>query len=171
MKSLPLLNPENVSEEEAAMYKVRDAARAIVIDDVRMVALLHATKYNYYKLPGGGIEEGKDKLAALKRECREEIGCEIEVTGEVASLTEYRKQLSLNQTSYCYMAHVVGTKGQPTLETEEIEHGMETLWVSLPEARRLVRSSSLNVYEASYMVARDTALIDAAMRVMDGTMH
>lgn len=162
MNALPILNPEGVMEEELKGFKRREAVRAIVTDGDGNVALLHATKYNYYKLPGGGVEVGEDFETALRRECKEEIGCEIEVVGEVASLTEYRKQFLLNQTSYCYVARVVGEKGEPALVEEEIAHGMVTVWVLLAEARMLVAGSALNVYEASYMVARDVALIDAA---------
>ena len=166
MDALPLLNPEGVSEAEAATYKRRAAARAIVMDTDGNMALLHATTHHYYKLPGGGVEPGEVIEEALLRECKEEIGCDVEIVGEVASLTEYRKKLSLHQTSYCYMARLVGEKGTPSLEADEIEHGMETVWVPIHEARRLVKASALNVYEAAYMVARDVALIDAAEKMV-----
>ena len=50
MKDLGLLNPENVSEEEARTYPVREAVRAVVIDNEDKIALLHVSKRNYYKL-------------------------------------------------------------------------------------------------------------------------
>lgn len=79
MKQLALINPENSTEEEVKTYQVREAARAIVLDENNMIALLHVSRDGYYKLPGGGIEDSEDPVDALKRECREEIGCEIEV--------------------------------------------------------------------------------------------
>ena len=82
MEQLLLLNPEYASEEEAAQYPVREAARAVVMDAENNVALLRVANKNYYKLPGGGIEVGEDRISALKRECLEEIGCSIEVVGE-----------------------------------------------------------------------------------------
>ena len=33
----------------------RGAVRAIVLNSKKEMALLHATKYDYYKLPGGGL--------------------------------------------------------------------------------------------------------------------
>ena len=92
MDVIKLINVENVSEEEAAKYKTREAARAIVFDDDNLIALLHATKNFYYKLPGGGIEAGETKEDALKRECKEEIGCNVEIIKELGSTVEYRKK-------------------------------------------------------------------------------
>ena len=111
MKELKLINPESVSEEETKNYRVREAVRAIVVDEDGKIALLHVSKSNYYKLPGGGMENGEDKMSTLRRECLEELGCEIEVVGEVGSILEYNKMFSLKHTSYCYIAKVKGKKG------------------------------------------------------------
>ena len=52
---------------------VRHSARGIVIQNNR-VAMVHSLKYDYYKFPGGGIEAGESKIAAMIRETREEAG-------------------------------------------------------------------------------------------------
>jgi 8-oxo-dGTP diphosphatase len=166
MRALPLLNPENVTEEELKTFKTRTAVRALVFDTDNNMAIHHATREGYCKLPGGGVEVGESYEEALARECKEEIGCAIEIMHEVASQTEYRKKLLINQTSLCYIARVVGEKGTPAFEPEEIEHGVEVLWLPMAEARRRIAESVRNVYEASYMVARDIALIDAADAIM-----
>ena len=164
MKQIAFINLENVSEIEASEYKVRNAARAIVFDNDGMVALLNATKEHYYKLPGGGIEKGEDNETALKRECNEEIGCDIKIIKELGSTLEYRKKYNLKQTSYCYIAKLVGEKGVPHLEQDEINEGFETVWLPLAEALKKVRESKPTVYEGSYMVSRDTALLEAAVK-------
>lgn len=161
MNLITLINPENVSEAEAATYRVREAARAIVYDEDVKIAMLHATKYDYYKLPGGGIEKGESPEAAMKRECLEEIGCHVETTGELGMIVEYRKKFKIKQTSYCYMGKVVGEKGVPQLMEDEAEEGFETRWLMLAEALERVRGSKKEVYEARYMVARDTAFLEA----------
>ena len=51
----------------------RHSARSIVIRDGR-VAMIHSLKYDYYKFPGGGIEDGEDPVEAMIRETREEAG-------------------------------------------------------------------------------------------------
>ncbi|MEI6396628.1 MAG: NUDIX domain-containing protein [Candidatus Taylorbacteria bacterium] len=167
MKQIALINKENVSPEEAEKFSVREASRAIVFDDNKMVALLHATNYGYHKLPGGGIEKGEDPETAMKRECVEEIGCTVKVISELGKILEYRKKYNLRQTSYCYIAEVVGKKGAPNLMEDEMEEGFQTIWMPLKEAYEMVRNSDTNgIYEAQYMVARDTAFLQAAVDSM-----
>ena len=162
MKMITLVNLENVSDQEAATYRKREAARAIVSDDEDRVALLHATKNGYYKLPGGGVEAGEDKIEALKRECLEEIGCNVDITEELGSIIEYRGQKKLKQTSYCYIAKLVGEKGTVNLTESEIEEGFQTVWLTLPEAIRALENSKPTIYEGPYMVSRDLAFLKAA---------
>ena len=163
MKDLGILNPENVSEEEARTYPVREAARAIVLDNENKIALLHVSKRNYYKLPGGGIEVGEDRVTALRRECQEEIGCDVEVIGEIGMITEYRKMFTLTQVSYCYLARVRGAKGAPHLEEGEIEDGFKEVWLPYEEVERaMAGSAATKPQETLYIVPRDTLLIKEA---------
>ncbi len=52
---------------------VRNSARSIIIRNGR-VAMVHSLKYDYYKFPGGGIEQGEEPVDAMIRETREESG-------------------------------------------------------------------------------------------------
>lgn len=55
---------------------VRPSARSIIIKD-KKVAMVHSVKYNYYKFPGGGIEDKESNENALIRETLEEAGLVI----------------------------------------------------------------------------------------------
>ena len=55
---------------------VRNSARSILIQNKKL-AMVHSTKYDYYKFPGGGIEQGEDPIAAMIRETREEAGLAV----------------------------------------------------------------------------------------------
>lgn len=52
---------------------VRNSARSIIIKGQK-VAMIYSAKYNYYKFPGGGIEDGENLVDAMIRETREESG-------------------------------------------------------------------------------------------------
>jgi ADP-ribose pyrophosphatase YjhB (NUDIX family) len=163
MKEILLINPENVSEQEAKNYPVREAARAIVLDSENNIALLYVGNKNYYKLPGGGLEGDEDKMIALQRECEEEIGCNVEVTGEVGMIVEYRKFCTLKQISYCYLAKVKGEKGRPNFTGEEVTDNFSELWVPLEKALELMQTSqAVDLEGKSYITPRDVALLREA---------
>jgi len=52
---------------------VRNSARSIIISNKKL-AMIHSIKYDYYKFPGGGIENEENPIAAMIRETREEAG-------------------------------------------------------------------------------------------------
>lgn len=163
MKQLAILNPENASQAEVETYAVREAARAIVVDAEGKIALLRVSTKGYYKLPGGGLEEGEDRLTALQRECQEEIGCGIENSVEVGSITEYRKIFTLKQISYCYVARVKGEKSEPHFTEDEITGGFEVVWLSYDDAKqKLVESNPTDLEGREYIVPRDTIFLEEA---------
>ena len=61
---------------ECTRSYVRNSARSIIIRDGK-IAMIHSTKYDYYKFPGGGIERGEDPVQAMIRETREEAGLTV----------------------------------------------------------------------------------------------
>lgn len=151
-------------------WRERHAARAIVRDTEGNIALLHATKNNYHKLPGGGVEDGEDKAAALDRECLEEIGCHIQNVRELGKIEEWRNRCDLpdtglHQTSFCYIADIRGEKGSPTLTESEIEEGFVTVWMPLEGAiAQLEREQADRVhYEANFMTKRDLTFLKTAV--------
>lgn len=167
MKLIKITNPENVSEEEVNKYDIREAGRAVVIDNEKNIAILYASKQSYYKLPGGGVEEGEDSIVAIKRECREEIGCNIEIIKEIGSIIEYMKIFKIKQTSYCYFAKVEGKKMKPNYTEEEIRRGFQTLWLSYDEALNKLKScldGSDNYH--FYVVPRDIAFLEKAKKLI-----
>ena len=161
MKLLKVLNPENASDDEVEKFNVRKAVRAVVYDKDGNVAMLNVSKQNYHKLLGGGVEAGEDLLMALKRECQEEIGCDIEVFGEIGEIVEYRKIFQLKQISRCYLAKVVGQKSKPAFTQEEADNGFQIHWLPINEAVFVLNSDqALNDEGRLYIVPRDKTFLE-----------
>lgn len=162
METILKLNPDNITDQVAVGFKARFASRGVVFDEHNNVALLPVTAHNYYKLPGGGIEEGEDKVAAFRRECMEEIGTDVEVIRELGSVIEYRTEKSTVQTSYCYIGKTVGERSKATFTQRELENGFQdALWVPLDHAIKLMENKTEN-YFGKFIVERDTFLLKLA---------
>ncbi|MFM2424015.1 MAG: hypothetical protein RLZZ70_404 [Candidatus Parcubacteria bacterium] len=155
MKKLGIVNPRNVTEDEVLAYKLREAVRAIVFDADKKVALLKVSRDSYFKLPGGGVEEGEDFETALKRECLEEIGCEIMNVSPLGYTEEYWKEDTEKQISYCYLAELNGQKGIPDLTQSEKDRGFETVWMTVGEAITILESCKPTQWEGDYIPQRE----------------
>ncbi len=159
MKIIKIIQANNFTDEEISKFQIRRAARAVVFDKDKNIGILFVSKLNYHKLPGGGLEGDENIEEALKRECLEEIGCNVEVVRELGEIIEYRDKWSLKQNSYCYVANVVGEKGSPDFTKEEISNGFEIKWVSLDEAIKLLEGDAPEGYEGGFIQIRDSLFL------------
>jgi 8-oxo-dGTP pyrophosphatase MutT (NUDIX family) len=158
MKLLATLKAEDIDADAPtfnyASFKPRTAARVILFDENR-VALIHVKEHNYYMLPGGGVEN-EDIEMGLHREIIEELGCEIEITGDVGSIEVYFDRWSKKQTDYCYTAkklqHIAGV----ILTDFEVEEKHSAVWAeNLNDAMRLVKSAHPLNRDGKLVRARD----------------
>jgi 8-oxo-dGTP diphosphatase len=71
------------------MKPIRVAAKAVIIQDGKLLAVKNVDREGFwYILPGGGQEAGEPLPVALQRECREEIGVDVDVH-ELLYVREY----------------------------------------------------------------------------------
>ena len=161
MATISIINPECVTADELAQYTVRTAARAVVFDVDGRIALLHAVHNGYHKLPGGGVEAGEDIATSLRRECREEIGCEILIGESLGDIHEYRKQFKQHQISYCFIVQVTGIKNTPQFTHEEAAEGFALDWFLPEEAMMILASETPTLYVAQYILLRDQTILAA----------
>ena len=151
--------------EDAEEYKIRKAARAVVFDDEKKIAILKVAKHNYHKLPGGGVEKREDLMNALEREMLEEIGCKVTVFGEVGRIIEHRDKWNIKQESFCYLANLVGKKEQPCFTKEETDDGFELMWVSLGRAIEIIEKDNPNSYDGKFIKVRDLCFLEEAKNI------
>jgi len=163
MKLIKTIQFNNFTPEEIEKFKVRRAARAVVFDQDKNIGILYVGKHDYHKLPGGGLEGEENIDAALRRECLEEIGCDIETFGELGEIIEYRDKWSIKQHSYCFIANLVGAKKNQDFTQKEIENDFSIKWLPLEKALALLLNDQPEEYEGKFIQIRDSLFLKEAI--------
>ncbi|MFB5089598.1 NUDIX domain-containing protein [Psychrobacillus sp. PGGUH221] len=86
---------------------IRNSAKAVIVKDGKVLAVkIHENGGTYYILPGGGQKHGENLHQALERECKEELGAEVEI-GELLFVREY---IGKNHELAAYHSHAHQTE-------------------------------------------------------------
>ena len=144
----------------------RMTAYAAIVQDgkILLVKSDHAT---FFALPGGGVEKAESITEGLKRECKEEIGYEIEVIKEIGKVVEYREQMKTIYESYCYLVKTSGDRNDPCYDEHEKKRGLEDRWVKdIDTAIKLVENFKIEDYNGRFIATRDAFILHAAKEVM-----
>ncbi|GAB6109112.1 NUDIX hydrolase [Fusibacter bizertensis] len=155
---LNLDTPTDISEIQIK-YEIRKAARSVLLNPKGEVFLLHVTKDNYYKLPGGGIEEDEDILDALRREVQEEVGCPIEITIPIGAIVEYRRYFQQLQFSYAFLCMQIGPITRTNFTPQEIEDGFIGNWYTFDDAINLLSQYRGTSYIGKFISKRDSDIL------------
>ena len=107
--------------EKWSTYHLRPGARAVLLNGRGEVALMHVSKLGYYKLPGGGIDEGESIEEGLMRELSEEVGVvSAKVIAEIGEVHEYRDAFEIKAEHYAFLVQITGLLNTPTRTQKEI---------------------------------------------------
>ena len=153
---------QNISD---IIWTFREASRAVLFDEDNLVPLLYVSKFHYHKLPGGGVDDGESIEQAVKRECLEEVGVEIDIQGDVGKIIEFRSQHKLKQVSYCFYGKVV-SKNKPNFTQQELDQGFEIVWMPLEEAISQMANDEPQNYEGTFIQERDLEFLKKTEQIM-----
>ena len=135
----------------------RPSVRGIIVSD-GSVAMMHSLKYDYYKLPGGGIEEGESLEDTLVREVHEESGLvvkrdSIREFGYVRRIEKGRYEDIFIQENFYFLCEV-----EEQLEAQKLD--------AYEEEERFVLEFVIDAFESNELpvpirhVAENQSLID-----------
>lgn len=154
--------PEKEDDREKIVFEDRATGKAIVFDNQSNIALIGNKINPFYLLPGGGIDQDESIEGGIVRECLEEIGCIVELTGDVGMIDDYRNRDKKHCISYCYAAKLIGEKGELKLTEDETKNGLHVIWVTLDEAIRILekeaeqlRRGEVTFYNTGFNILRD----------------
>lgn len=142
----------------------RMTARAIVKNEQGLFAVMYAEKFNLYSLPGGGIEDGEDKVSALRREILEETGCGCDQIEELGCVLENRAHADYTQKSFYYVVTTSGDPQETKLTEDERNNKTHVQWHTLDEVYARIASPVHDTNQRKFLQARDVAALRAYMK-------
>jgi 8-oxo-dGTP pyrophosphatase MutT (NUDIX family) len=150
---------KTIGVREQQDYTEQIAVSLILRNSSDHIAIIFASKGQYYKLPGGGIEGSEGHIPAAEREALEETGCKVSVDKKCVATTE-EWRFDLHQISYCYEARVVEDTGKLELTEEEVEEGLKHEWSDIGEALGKLRAAQPNSEFGRYIQERDVFFLE-----------
>ena len=145
---------------------IRPSARSIIIQNNK-VAMVHSVKYDYYKFPGGGIENGECHTDALIRETLEEAGLmiipdSIREYGYVHRIQKGHKEDIFIQDNYYYFCDVTSTIVPQHLDDYESEENFTLNYVDPITAISTNREKSHGEKDLN-MIERESRVLELLM--------
>lgn len=149
--------------EGLSISKPRHTARAILKNDLDQYAVMYASEFNLYSLPGGGIEDGEEVVEALKREIMEETGCSCDSIKELGLVEENRAHQDFVTISHYFLVTTKCHFLRPELTEDEASHGTTVAWHSLEDAYHCIADIEHPTTQRKFLQARDLAALTAYM--------
>ena len=83
---------------------------------------------------GGGVEDGEELEAAVKRELLEELGAEVEVITEIGTVSDYYNLIHRHNINHYYLCRVISLGEKHLTEDEANRFHLSTLVLPYDEA-------------------------------------
>lgn len=159
-----------LEENLGVEYIDRKTGKAIIVDNEGKVGLVGNKQNDFLQLPGGGINEGENIHEGVIRECLEETGCNVVLKTEVGIIDDYRPRDKKHCISVCYIATVLGEKGEASLTDDESNIGMYIKWVDLKTALAIfkkqnedLKNGKVGFYNTGFNILRDLKFLEKAI--------
>lgn len=116
-------------------YKLNVRAAAVIIHDEKV--LTHKNKNSdHYALVGGRVAIGEDSKTTVLRECEEELGKKVEITGYIATIENFfeMKNSKYHEIMFVYKAEFVNEEDKKinyTLKNLEGKDYLEYPWIEV----------------------------------------
>jgi molecular chaperone GrpE (heat shock protein)/8-oxo-dGTP pyrophosphatase MutT (NUDIX family) len=147
--------------DETAVTRI--AVKGIVQNSEWKIAMVQYSIYPWASLPGGGVD-GEMLDVAFRREILEEVGADITDVVPLGITREYRTyngEKEINHTTI-FASKVVWDLHKLTLSQDELDEWHAIVWMTLDEAKSLLRASLLEdlTYGGRFVINRDLFILE-----------
>lgn len=138
MRLLFEIDKKNYNPDEMDKAFRRPSARGIIFRGDK-IAVIFSRQKQFYKIPGGGIEDGEDMAVAMMREVREESGLvvipsTVKEYGYVHRIEKGSHEPIFIQDNYYYLCQVEEIQLETEYTENEMKEDFVPMWVTLNEA-------------------------------------
>ncbi|MEO2255577.1 NUDIX domain-containing protein [Paenibacillus amylolyticus] len=127
------------------MKPIRNSAKAVIVQDGRLLVIRLEDQYGTaYVFPGGGQEKGEELKDAVARECLEEIGQAVNV-GELLHIREYigknhefaEWDADIHQVEFYFACSLIDPEATVFEGSNPDDHQVAVEWIALEELSRI----------------------------------
>ena len=151
--------------DEAMPRFRRPSVRAVIVRNSK-IAMVYSAKFDYYKFPGGGIENGESHIQTLIREVCEETGLSVKPQSVTELGSVLRVQRSLvdptvvfEQENFYYICEAADSVDEQSLDDYEREEEFRLEFVSPEKAIEVNRSHEHFGYDAA-LIEREALVLE-----------
>ena len=128
--------------------------------------MVYSQKFDYYKFPGGGIENNEEHIQTLMREVSEETGLAVipESVAELGSVLRVQRSLVneneiFEQENFYYTCEVKDSLAAQNLDEYELDEGFRLEYVSPGHAIDVNRTHDHSGYDAQ-LIEREALVLE-----------
>lgn len=120
----------------------REVVRALVLDENGNIAIHEVQRddqfgdQKYFETPGGGVDEGESLEEAIHRECKEELGYEIEILAPIGIVIDFYNLINRKNINHYYLAKRTRFVGKHFVSKGD-DYIKNTIWVKFEKAEQL----------------------------------
>lgn len=143
----------------------RPSVRGVIIRNGK-IAMVYSQKYDYYKFPGGGIENSESHSETLVREVSEETGLTVisDSVKPLGSVLRIQKSLTADneifeQENFYYTCNVLNSVEPQSLDAYELDEGFRLEYVEPLHAIDVNRTHDHSGYDAQ-LIEREALVLE-----------
>ena len=143
----------------------RPSVRGVIIRNGK-IAMVYSQKYDYYKFPGGGIENSESHTETLVREVSEETGLTVipDSVKPLGSVLRIQKSLAADneifeQENFYYTCNVLNSVEAQSLDAYELDEGFRLEYVEPLHAIDVNRTHDHSGYDAQ-LIEREALVLE-----------